>query len=424
MINLRQIFLNDELSDLYIKLKLSFYDALVSYLEKEILGNSNGQSLYKLLTDYSNKDLCARFSTLFYYVIKQNAFADHSDQHIEYDFLLLLLAFDALFEYIDDNSKYDVICPIESYFTLPSTGVNLLLSKNLCNISKEGNNIRLQTTDGEEKIYPITNKYKILPTLSMLDIKYDNYIYNNIIKLNVVCNLIEPSACVDFFKKINHAVHRLIEIDKEMLYHLKRIEAIVPLAFVANDITKSFTLSGIPHLVFLSDSNSIIKLMENLIHECLHDELNIFMNYYDLISEKGINYYSSWRDDARPIRGLIHAIYVFTGIFNFYAKCLKEQTNILEEDKSFIIFRYSLIYYELGLAFYQLEHENSELTELGKGFIKSLTKIYENSCLDYIYTNCPESIIEHLNQWRGANKQHKVYIPGKKFFNRGEHARV
>lgn len=424
MINLKQIFLNDELGYLFVKLKLSFFNALVSHLEQEKLGNSNCQSLYKLLANYSNKDMCAKFSTFFYYIIKQKAFSDNLVKQIEYDFLLLLLAFDALFEYIDNNSKYDVICPIDSNITLPSTGVNLSLSSSLCNISKEGNNIRLQTTDGEWKVYPVSSKYKILPTLAMLDLKYDNYLYNNIIKSNVDCNLIESSECADFFIKLNHAIHRLIEADKEIFYHLDRIEAIIPLAFVANDITKSFTLSGIPHLVFLSDSNSSIKLMENLIHECLHDELNIFMNYYDLISEKGINYYSSWRDDARPIRGLIHAIYVFTGIFNFYAKCLKEQNNILEEEKSFIIFRYSLIYYELGLAFYQLEYENSELTELGKDFIKSLTKIYENSCSDYIYSSCPSSIIEHLDQWQSSNKQHKVYIPGQKFFSRGEHARV
>ena len=126
------------------------------------------------------------------------------------------------------------------------------------------------------------------------------------------------------------------------------------------------------------------------------------------LSEKN-HYYSPWRNDARPIRGLLHAIYVFTGIFDFYHHLLCGSAQINSEEKTFIIFRYSQLYYELALAFYQLEKAPLELTPLGERFISMLKDIYKASFSSYISPTCPTSIQLHIKNWKEKNVSHTLY---------------
>ncbi len=406
MINLGQIFSNTELYKLPHNYKKSCLTALLTILNDK-LGNKNLESLYKILALVPTQEAASYLSTFFYHTIQQKA--RETDSTLENDFLLFAFAFDSLFDFIENDIIYDVDCPISLNFLLPSIGVNLLLSSNIKSFYKNNNSIILKNDMNAEIPYKLPPKNRTADSLTILDLQENNYLYQKIIKLHATCDLLDSTYWESFSHKFSQAITKLKMFDSKFSYHSQRLEFIIPMAFVAKDITKSFTLSGIPHLLFLSDCDSSIKLMENLIHESLHDELNIFMNYYGLTSAEKNYYYSPWRNDARPIRGLLHAIYVFTGIFNFYHNLLGNPMQMTTEEKTFVMFRYNQIYYELGLAFYQLERSSSELTKLGLSFIGSLKKIYNASTSSYIESVCPMQIRWHLKNWQEINVNDIAY---------------
>jgi len=238
----------------------------------------------------------------------------------------------------------------------------------------------------------------------------DSFFYNNSIAQLAICDFLAPEHFDHYVIKCTNAVNKIFQVEPEFKYQLGKIQYIFPMKSAGTETTKSFTLSILPHIIFLSDSNETIKLSENIVHECLHDELNIFMNYYKLFSNEEHFYFSPWREDPRPIRGLIHAIYVFTGIFCFYHKASMLRPNLVKDDLIFINFRLNLIYYELMLAYHQLSSNAGELTNLGLEFIEKLYGKYRDACSDKDY-NCPPSVLLHLKNWKDNNKNYKAWIP-------------
>lgn len=71
--------------------------------------------------------------------------------------------------------------------------------------------------------------------------------------------------------------------------------------------------------VVLSAKNSATGLAEVLVHELQHSKLNAML---DLVSlEKGVSdrfWYAPWRVDSRPLVGLLHGIYAFVSVVEFW----------------------------------------------------------------------------------------------------------
>lgn len=71
--------------------------------------------------------------------------------------------------------------------------------------------------------------------------------------------------------------------------------------------------------VALSAKNSATSLAEVLVHELQHSKLNAML---DLVSlEKGVSdklWYAPWRVDSRPLIGLLHGIYAFVSVVEFW----------------------------------------------------------------------------------------------------------
>lgn len=71
--------------------------------------------------------------------------------------------------------------------------------------------------------------------------------------------------------------------------------------------------------VLLSMPDDAAQLAATLVHESQHHKLHALMHLLTLtVEDPTVGYYAPWRDDPRPISGLLHGAYAFAGVTNFW----------------------------------------------------------------------------------------------------------
>jgi HEXXH motif-containing protein len=69
----------------------------------------------------------------------------------------------------------------------------------------------------------------------------------------------------------------------------------------------------------LSANGSATEFAEALVHEMQHSKLNALLDLVKLIDDDGAErYLAPWRDDPRPLVGLVHGVYAFTSGVEFW----------------------------------------------------------------------------------------------------------
>lgn len=62
-----------------------------------------------------------------------------------------------------------------------------------------------------------------------------------------------------------------------------------------------------------------LTLAETLVHECQHLKLCALLDLFPMVADDGAGwYYAPWRDDPRPVRGLLQGAYAFFGVTRFW----------------------------------------------------------------------------------------------------------
>lgn len=72
--------------------------------------------------------------------------------------------------------------------------------------------------------------------------------------------------------------------------------------------------------VAMSPAASPDALAEVLIHELQHNKLNALMNLVDLAADDGTLFHAPWRADPRPLPGLLHGVYSFAAVVEFWQR--------------------------------------------------------------------------------------------------------
>ena len=113
------------------------------------------------------------------------------------------------------------------------------------------------------------------------------------------------------------------------------VQSLVPVHSHAIDIHRSQTFREIPGLLILSWMSDTSVIVEALVHEYHHHKLNALLNLDPIIVEGSPEaiYYSPWRDDPRPLSGILQGIYVFQAVLEFGHKILKTDIPILQEKR-------------------------------------------------------------------------------------------
>jgi len=93
-----------------------------------------------------------------------------------------------------------------------------------------------------------------------------------------------------------------------------------------SDLPGAFILSAVPEPHWVADA---------LIHELLHNRLYFILERGEILDrsegDEPTEFYSPWREDLRPLSGLLHANYVYIGVARFWhAVCASGEARGLE----------------------------------------------------------------------------------------------
>lgn len=132
----------------------------------------------------------------------------------------------------------------------------------------------------------------------------------------------------------------------------------------------SFSDNSVPGALYVSVSHrgAIIdyhNLADSLVHEHRHQKLYLLERECNLIVDDSIRLKSPWREDLRPPSGIIHAIFVFVELLDFWLF-------VFEEDNSLVMASASIddIIDKLNEGFTELR--KAQLTESGSTLVEEL----------------------------------------------------
>ncbi len=125
-------------------------------------------------------------------------------------------------------------------------------------------------------------------------------------------------------------VERHAPVALEHMRELVQVVAFKPPA-VADYSNVSF--SDLPGAFILSAVREPYWIADAFIHEFLHNRLFFIAEGGELLADTGETtesgeFYSPWRDDLRPLSGLLHAVYVYIGVAKFWSSvCRSGETS-------------------------------------------------------------------------------------------------
>lgn len=90
------------------------------------------------------------------------------------------------------------------------------------------------------------------------------------------------------------------------------------------DYDTSYSHPDIPFTIFVSvcETQSMIanmRVAENILHEAMHLKLTLIEEILPMVQPSCKDtFYSPWREEHRPLRGVLHGLFVFRAIIDFY----------------------------------------------------------------------------------------------------------
>jgi len=136
----------------------------------------------------------------------------------------------------------------------------------------------------------------------------------------------------------------------------------------------SYSEPSLPFSIFIGISldeqiNSDLRIAENILHECMHLQLTLIEDQLLLVEDSEKLHPSPWKGTLRPTRGVLHALYVFRVIQDFFCD-LNASVELSESERSHIVQRLR----EIDLEVLQMGDLSSspDLTQIGKVLVQRL----------------------------------------------------
>ncbi len=174
----------------------------------------------------------------------------------------------------------------------------------------------------------------------------------------------------------------------------KNISWYVPIVSPEANVHCSFTSPRLHGVIFLSQSDDVLRLSEALVHEYAHMELDVLMSVEPLTGDISPDerFYSPWRQDPRPIAGLFHALHVFSEVLSFLAGLMQRGTL----NTIVIRQRMTLIAHRLCLGIAQVPRER--LSPLGASILHEI-KENTHARMHRLDAVTPLLMHDHLREW-------------------------
>ena len=176
----------------------------------------------------------------------------------------------------------------------------------------------------------------------------------------------------------------------------------VPLSAPNARTHNSMSVQGLTGVIFLSEAYNDILLAEAMVHEFYHNDLYLLQEVQSLYeSSPGELLYSPFRPDPRPLDGLYHALYVFSGVADFLIRA--EHLPQLEPWAKSMRHRRTEIVQQLRIGLCQLPR--NRLTPEGERLIRLIEDevAIEQRDLGAELGELPQSVSDHLEKWQASN---------------------
>jgi len=145
-----------------------------------------------------------------------------------------------------------------------------------------------------------------------------------------------------------------------------------------SEIDVSYSHPEIPFSIFISlcDEDCLtsdLRVCESILHEAMHLKLTLIEEIVPIVEANSEEtFYSPWRGEDRPVKGVLHGLFVFRAILDFY-KVLKEKTGSLFSDEAAASIRILEIKREIEMLS-ELHHCKS-LTHTGRKLAIKLVQL-------------------------------------------------
>lgn len=136
------------------------------------------------------------------------------------------------------------------------------------------------------------------------------------------------------------------------------------------------SLSELPGAMMLTVVNHPLVMADRIIHEFHHHRLFSIEDGDPLLElsngpgQRLTRYYSPWRDDPRPIRGLLHGLYVFIAVGRFWQAVYEAAGG--SADQPYVVDQLLRIGKQLTLA-HDVLASNAPFTPIGEGVFAQMT---------------------------------------------------
>jgi HEXXH motif-containing protein len=102
------------------------------------------------------------------------------------------------------------------------------------------------------------------------------------------------------------------------------VRCLHPLVATDDSVDISFSDPALPFSSFISIptstvSTAAVRIAEALLHEAMHLQLSLIESHVPLAIPGSFTYFSPWRNEYRTPQGVVHALYVFRTIAEFFA---------------------------------------------------------------------------------------------------------
>lgn len=113
--------------------------------------------------------------------------------------------------------------------------------------------------------------------------------------------------------------------------------------------------------------NGALRLAESIIHECMHLQLTMIETLLPLVGKGGRSVFSPWQQRQRPLRGVLHGLYVFS-VIGAWLQALDQGDFLAPEGRTFVVKRRGEIAHEVAQVAGLVAAEG--LTECGRILVR------------------------------------------------------
>jgi len=180
---------------------------------------------------------------------------------------------------------------------------------------------------------------------------------------------IDKSSCTEI-TKVKNALAVLKQIPEAYSFINTIVKSIQILQAEDSKTDISYSHPDIPFSIFFSlcEEDSVLsdlRVAESILHEAMHLYLTLIENRMPLIDPNTKEvYFSPWRDEERPIRGVLHGMFVFKAIKDCYSLLIDQEILNSQHDRDYVISRIEQIEIEIKLL-YNLSTSHG-FSDLGK----------------------------------------------------------